>query len=729
MASPSYTPSANCQVPDLGAKWEAIFGRRTEGFFVEVGAYDGESFSNTSCLSDAGWGGLYVEPIEEFAEKCRRRHAGNPRVHVINTAASDEAGRAEIFVGDTLTSLIGEQVADYEKIDWAKGLHRGESREITTDRLDTILSDGSVPVSFDVLVVDVEGAEEKVMLGFDVARWRPKVILIELEDEHPDFRDNVRVVSAVSSIREHLRAAGYSVYFKDHINSLHLRSDVDERVARKAPVRADPPRVSIGLPTYNRPDLLIEALESIERQSFRSFEVIVADNASPDPRVAQQSIALVERDHRFSYIRHLTNQGASANFLFTLGKATAPLFMWASDDDLWAPDFLSSAVRTLNETPSIAAWMCHLEVVDAVDSSKVIRQIPNLSKFSSGSTKPIHLARYVSDPEVLGKANLFYALFRRTALQVAVENLRPYFADWGGDMILIYAFLCRGNMKVDPVIRFSKRAAAREVNFLPTEPRRHIVPWTAAGRFYGALIAVSMGKAYHGFTKAMVRARYLYDVLYTRLKLQQPAPWLPSHGAHPVPTTDRAVAPTQQMPSHADMPTSRQDNIKDRFIQEFRDAHYVRHNQRRQEHLASLGLPLAGRYVLELGAGIGDHTTFFNDRACSICVTDGRPELYEILKERYHCMRTELLDLEMPNPDFQDVYEVVYAYGLLYHLNDPAGALRTMARWCGSLLLLETGVSPMTTSVRTLSSSIKKWRRKRSVAQDAGRHGLGFLAS
>lgn len=135
-------------------------------------------------------------------------------------------------------------------------------------------------------------------------------------------------------------------------------------------------------------------------------------------------------------------------------------------------------------------------------------------------------------------------------------------------------------------------------------------------------------------------------------------------------------------------------DVKKRFIAEFRESHYVRHNQRRQEHLASLGLPIAGRSVLELGAGIGDHTTFFIDRNCSVCTSDGRAELYEILRERYHWMRTEHIDLEDENLTFADVYDIVYAYGLLYHLGNPAEALRRMAGWCGDVLLLETAVSP-----------------------------------
>ncbi len=132
---------------------------------------------------------------------------------------------------------------------------------------------------------------------------------------------------------------------------------------------------------------------------------------------------------------------------------------------------------------------------------------------------------------------------------------------------------------------------------------------------------------------------------------------------------------------------------KTRFKEVFRSDHYLQHNQRRQEHLASLNLPIAGRSVLELGAGIGDHTTFFLDRNCTICVTDGRPEHIEILRDRFEGLRIELINLDDREQHFQEVYEIVYAYGILYHLTNPEHAIAQMAKWCSDLLLLETCVS------------------------------------
>ena len=120
---------------------------------------------------------------------------------------------------------------------------------------------------------------------------------------------------------------------------------------------------------------------------------------------------------------------------------------------------------------------------------------------------------------------------------------------------------------------------------------------------------------------------------------------------------------------------------------------YLRHTQRRLEHLASLRLELAGRSVLEVGAGIGDHTSFFLDRGCEVVVTEGRSENLHVLRELYPARDVRLLSLDPPPDEPPLVADVVYCYGLLYHLSDPRAALEFMARACRSLLLLETCVS------------------------------------
>src|SRR5471032_2499694 len=66
--------SASCQIPGLRRKYGELGLNPRAGIFVEIGAFDGEAFSNTSFLADQGWRGLYVEPIPEYCRRTRQRH-------------------------------------------------------------------------------------------------------------------------------------------------------------------------------------------------------------------------------------------------------------------------------------------------------------------------------------------------------------------------------------------------------------------------------------------------------------------------------------------------------------------------------------------------------------------------------------------------------------------------------------------------------------------------------
>lgn len=125
----------------------------------------------------------------------------------------------------------------------------------------------------------------------------------------------------------------------------------------------------------------------------------------------------------------------------------------------------------------------------------------------------------------------------------------------------------------------------------------------------------------------------------------------------------------------------------------FRNRYYQRLNGRRWEHLAQLGLPLGGRSVLEVGAGIGDHTGFFLDRGCRVTATEGRPENLAYLARRFRgeeAVSTHPLDLDEPVDVPGGPWEVCYCYGVLYHLLRPAEALAFLAPRVTDMLLLET---------------------------------------
>lgn len=125
----------------------------------------------------------------------------------------------------------------------------------------------------------------------------------------------------------------------------------------------------------------------------------------------------------------------------------------------------------------------------------------------------------------------------------------------------------------------------------------------------------------------------------------------------------------------------------------FQYEHYQRHNQRRLEHLASLQLNIHHATVLEVGAGIGDHTGFFIDRHCLVTSTDVRNQNLKILRSRYPKIQTKHLNLDSPSSTFNKSFDIIYCYGVLYHLKNPTNAIQFMSYVCKNLLLLETCVS------------------------------------
>ncbi len=129
------------------------------------------------------------------------------------------------------------------------------------------------------------------------------------------------------------------------------------------------------------------------------------------------------------------------------------------------------------------------------------------------------------------------------------------------------------------------------------------------------------------------------------------------------------------------------------LVHHFHSNGYMRHNARRLEHLASLRIPVTHRSVLEVGAGIGDHSSYFIDRGCKITITDARKENLQYLRHRYPSCDIQFLDMDNPTSIEGSPFDVVYCYGLLYHLAKPAEALMFLSQNSKRMLFLETCVS------------------------------------
>ena len=227
----NYNVSQTCQVQGLDEILTKYFGFPSEGFFVEVGAFDGESFSNTSCLADHGWGGIYVEPVEEHYDACLRRHEKNEEIAVVQCAVGSVDKVIDLYVGGPLTTSDPEQVKRYSEIDWAQLIPFSKRGEIEQVTLDSLLDYFDIePGQIDLLTVDVEGREADVFEGFDLGEWLPKMMIVELEDEHESFQKYPDHVAVHRTLREKIHAAGYVEIYKDHINTIFVQELYEQDV-------------------------------------------------------------------------------------------------------------------------------------------------------------------------------------------------------------------------------------------------------------------------------------------------------------------------------------------------------------------------------------------------------------------------------------------------------------------------------------------------------------------
>lgn len=108
--------------------------------------------------------------------------------------------------------------------------------------------------------------------------------------------------------------------------------------------RAEEPRVSIVIPTFNRSALVSKAVDSALQQTFPDFEIVVIDDGSTD----DTADTLRRYLGRIRYF-YQDNRGASAAQNQGIALARAPWISVLASDDLWLPTKLETQFRALGE--------------------------------------------------------------------------------------------------------------------------------------------------------------------------------------------------------------------------------------------------------------------------------------------------------------------------------------------------------------------------------------------
>ncbi len=195
-----------------------------------------------------------------------------------------------------------------------------------------------------------------------------------------------------------------------------MRTDQMPHAAATSAAQATP-LVSVGIPTYSRPEDLRTTLAQITGQSYRNLEIIVSDNATDGGAVDEVVGSFAASDKRIRYFRQPSNLGATANFQFVLEQATGEYFMWCADDDWHHPDFVARLLAELTKDPDAAIAFCDITGIDPTGKRLPLYEgfHERIGKLACGS-RLLRQWRFFVEPEWKGKPCLMYGLLRRQPL-------------------------------------------------------------------------------------------------------------------------------------------------------------------------------------------------------------------------------------------------------------------------------------------------------------------------
>ena len=189
------------------AAWN-LLNRQTSGFFIEAGAFDGYECSVTYALEAVGWEGLLVEPIPQRAHQCATRR---PHSRVVNAVLSNQGGGAGEFwvVDDAYGGMLSYSKATGAHLKMVGALPKS-AISVPRTTLNELLADHHGEI--DLVVLDVEGAELDVLQGFDLPRFRPRLLLVE---ENADIKSAVQNFMQAHGYRNPGSLASDGIYIRD----------------------------------------------------------------------------------------------------------------------------------------------------------------------------------------------------------------------------------------------------------------------------------------------------------------------------------------------------------------------------------------------------------------------------------------------------------------------------------------------------------------------------------
>lgn len=166
-----------------------------KGFFVDVGAHDGTTMSNTLALEKMGWKGLGIEVSDELYEQAKR----NRTCKIVNECVfhtNDEEKVLEIPMNAPIAEgnslLIRIKDLDSYNSSFKEQFKQTNTFTKRTKTLTKIFEENDVPHVIDFMSIDIEGADYDALLGLDYTKYKIRFLTIEWGGSDRTYLDKIQ---------------------------------------------------------------------------------------------------------------------------------------------------------------------------------------------------------------------------------------------------------------------------------------------------------------------------------------------------------------------------------------------------------------------------------------------------------------------------------------------------------------------------------------------------------
>lgn len=190
---------------------QRVFRDRSQGFYIDVGAYDPVVESVTKFFYDQGWSGINIEPNAWFYEKLVQER---PRDMNLQLAVADTEESRTLYVFEQYG------ISTFEASNRDRFTEQGYQAEERTVDVTTLAAVCRQYVTgpIDFLKVDCEGWERLALKGADWERFRPIVLIVEATEPGT-------TIPSWGEWQPVVESAQYDFVYFDGLNRFYLRRE------------------------------------------------------------------------------------------------------------------------------------------------------------------------------------------------------------------------------------------------------------------------------------------------------------------------------------------------------------------------------------------------------------------------------------------------------------------------------------------------------------------------